>query len=119
MLVMLNVKSLLEALQSNASARAKEAEMENMAEMEGKQARHRCWLYDRNTDLDFPERSVEQKLSTPGTLFIPRLSIKLHLTVWNNFYSYTNASSDKVKQVKEIYGQDESKNVKKEVQQRE
>ncbi len=42
-----------------------------------------------------------------------RLSIKLHLTVWNNFYSYTNASSDKVKQVKEIYGQDESKNVKK------
>ncbi len=110
MLVMLNVKSLLEALQSNASARAKEAEMENMAG---------CWLYDRNTDLDFPERSVEQKLSTPGTLFIPRLSIKLHLTVWNNFYSYTNASSDKVKQVKEIYGQDESKNVKKEVQQRE
>jgi hypothetical protein len=41
MLVMLNVKSLLEALQSNASARAKEAEMKNMAEMEGKQARHR------------------------------------------------------------------------------
>jgi hypothetical protein len=75
-----------------------------------------CWLYDRNTDLDFPERSVEQKLSTPGTLFIPRLSIKLHLTVWNNFYSYTNASSDKVKQVKEIYGQDESKKMKKEVQ---
>jgi hypothetical protein len=31
----------------------------------------------------------------PGTLFIPRLSVKLHLKVWNNFYSYTNASPEK------------------------
>jgi hypothetical protein len=48
--------------------------------------------------------------------FIPRLSIKLHLKIWNNFYSYTNASPDEVKQVKEIYGWEESKNMKKEVQ---
>jgi hypothetical protein len=61
---------------------------------------------------------VEQKLSTAGTLFIPRLSIKLHLKVWNIFYSYTNASPDEVKQVKEIYGWDESKIMKKELQQR-
>jgi hypothetical protein len=106
-------KSELEALQSNASARAKEAETENMAEMEGKQEMEDtqdntrwCWLYDRNADLDFPERSVEQKFSIPGTLFIPRLSVKLHLKVLNNFYSYTNASPDEVKQVKEIHGQD-------------
>ncbi len=119
-------KSELETLQSNASARAKEAEMENMAEMEGKEETEDtqentrwCWLYDRNADLDFPERSVEQKLSAPCTLFIPRLSIKLHLKVWNNFYSYTIASPDEVKQVKEIHGNDESKNVKKEVQQTE
>jgi hypothetical protein len=119
-------KSELEALQSNTLARAKEAEMENMAETEGKPEMEDkedntrwCWLYDRNTDLDFPQRSVEQKLHTPGTLFIPRLSIKLHLKVWNNFYLYTNASPDEVKQVKEIYGQDKLKNVKKEVQQRE
>jgi hypothetical protein len=39
------------------------------------------------------------------------------LKVWNNFYSYTNASPEEVKQVKEIHGKDESKNVKKEVQQ--
>jgi hypothetical protein len=104
-------KSELEALKSNTSARAKEAETQNMAETEGKpetedsQDNTRCcWLYHRNTDLDFPGRSVEQKLRTPGTLFIPRLSIKLHLKVWNNFYSYTNASPDEVKQVKEIYG---------------
>jgi hypothetical protein len=113
-------KSELEALQSNALARAKEAEMENMAEMEGKpetedtQDNTRwCWLYDRNTDLDFPERSVEQKLSTPGTSFIPRLPVKLHLKVWNNFYSYPNASPYEVKQVKEIYGQDKFEIVKK------
>jgi hypothetical protein len=113
-------KSELEALQSNALARAKEAEMEGKEETEDTQDNTRwCWLYDRNADLDFPERCVEQKLSTPGTLFIPRLSVKLHLKVWNNFYSYTNASPDEVKQVKEIHGQDESKNVKKEVQQRE
>jgi hypothetical protein len=119
-------KSELETLQSNASARAKEAETENMAEMEGKEETEDtqentrwCWLYDRNMDLDFAERSVEQKLSTPGTLFIPRLSVKLHLKVWNNFYSYTNASPDEVKQVKEIHGNDESKNMKKEVQQME
>jgi hypothetical protein len=119
-------KSELEALQSNALARAKEAEMENMAKMEGKEETEDtqdntrwCWLYDRNADLDFPERSVEQKLNTPGTLFIPRLSVKLHLKVWNNFYSYTNASPDEVKQVKEIHGKDELKNVKKEVQQME
>jgi hypothetical protein len=62
---------------------------------------------------------VEQKRCTPGTLFIPRLSIKLQLKVWNNFYLYTNASPDEVKQVKEIYGQNKLKNVKKEVQQRE
>jgi hypothetical protein len=79
-------KSELEALQSNALARAKEAEMENMAKTEGKEETEDtqdntrwCWLYDRNADLDFPERSVEQKLNTPGTLFIPRLSVKLHL----------------------------------------
>jgi hypothetical protein len=117
-------KSELETLQRNALAMTKEAEMENMAEMEGKEETEDmqdntrwCWLYDRNVDLDFKERSVEQKLSTPGTLFIPRLSIKLHLKVWNNFYSYTNASPEEVKQVKEIHGKDESKNVKKEVQQ--
>jgi hypothetical protein len=63
--------------------------------------------------LDFPERSVEQKLSTPGTSFIPRLSVKLHLKVWNNFYSYPNASPYEVKQVKEIYGQDKFEIVKK------
>jgi hypothetical protein len=117
-------KSELETLQSNALARAKDAEMENMAEMEGKEETEDmqdntrwCWLYDRNADLDFPERSVEQKTSTPGTLFIAGLSIKLHLKVRNNFYPYTNASPEEVKQVKEIHCKDESKNVKKEVQQ--
>jgi hypothetical protein len=75
-------KSELEALQSNALARAKEAEMEGKPETEDTQDNTRwCWLYDRNTDFDFPKRSVEQKLSTPGTLFIPRLSVKLHLKV--------------------------------------
>jgi hypothetical protein len=54
----------------------------------------------------------------PGTLFIPRLSVKLHLKVWNNFYSYTNSSPDEVKQVKDIYGRHESKNMKKAIQQR-
>jgi hypothetical protein len=87
-------KSEREALKSKASARAKEAEMQDNTRW--------CWLYDRNTDLDFPERSVEQKFSTPGTLFIPRLSVKLHLKVCNNFYSYINASPDQAKQVKEI-----------------
>jgi hypothetical protein len=55
-------KSELETLQSNALARAKEAEAENMAEMEGKEETEDtqdntrwCWLYDRNADLDFPE----------------------------------------------------------------
>jgi hypothetical protein len=106
-------KSELETLQSNTLARAKGAETKNMAAMEGKEETEDmqddtrwCWLYDRNADLDFPERSVEQKLRTPGTLFIPRLSIKLHLKVWNNFYSYTNASPEEVKQVKEINGKD-------------
>jgi hypothetical protein len=58
-------------------ARTKEAEIKNMAETESKpeaedmQDNTRCcWLYDRNTDLDFPERSVEQKLSTPARYFI-------------------------------------------------
>jgi hypothetical protein len=79
-------KSEFEALQSNASARAKEAKMEGKEETEDTQDNTRwCWLYNRNADLDFPERSVEQKLRTPGTLFIPRLSVKLHLKVWNNF----------------------------------
>jgi hypothetical protein len=73
-------KSELEALKSKASAGAKEAEMEDVAETEDMQDNTRwCWLYDRNTDLDFPERSVEEKLRTAGTLFIPRLSVKLHL----------------------------------------
>jgi hypothetical protein len=57
------------------------------------------WLYDRNTDLDFPERSVEEKLGTAGILFIPRLSLELHLKVWNNFYSYPNASPEEVEEV--------------------
>jgi hypothetical protein len=96
------------------------SEMEGMEEMEDTQDNTRwCWLYDRNADLDFPERSVEQKTSTPGTLFIPRLSVKLHLKVRNNFYPHTNASPEEVKQVKEIHCKDESKNVKKEVQQME
>ncbi len=95
-------------------ASTKDTEMDDKAKTEDIQDNMRwCWFYDRNSALEFPERSVEQKLSTP------MLSIKHHLKVWNNFYSYTNASPDEVKQVKEIYGQDESKNVKKEVQQRE
>jgi hypothetical protein len=81
MLVMLKVKSQnLKLSKSKASAGAKEAEMEDVAETEDMQDNTRwCWLYDRNTDLDFPERSVEEKLRTAGTLFIPRLSVKLHL----------------------------------------
>jgi hypothetical protein len=77
--------------------------MEGKPEMEDMEDNTRwCWLYDRNTDLDFPRRSVEQKLSTPGTLFIPMLSVKLYLKVWNNVYLYTNTSPDEVKHVKEI-----------------
>jgi hypothetical protein len=87
-------KSELEALESKALASTKEAEIEYMAEMEDKpktedtQDNTRWCCSDRNTDLDSPERRVKQKLSTAaGTLFIPRLSIKLHLKAWNNFYS--------------------------------
>jgi hypothetical protein len=63
--------------------------MEDKPEMEDTQDNTRwCWLYDRNTDLDCPERSVaENKLGTAGTLFIPRLSLELHLKVWNKDYS--------------------------------
>jgi hypothetical protein len=83
------LKSEVEALKSKALASAKDTEMEDKPEMEDTQDNTRwCWLYDRNTDLDCPERSVaENKLGTAGTLFIPRLSLELHLKVWNKDYS--------------------------------
>jgi hypothetical protein len=97
-------KSDIEALKSKALTSTKGAEMEDTQDNT-----RWCCFYDRNTGLGFLERSVEQKLSTAGTLFIPRLSLKLHLKVWNKDYAYTYASPDEVKEVKEIYAWDESK----------
>jgi hypothetical protein len=94
-------KSEIKAFKSKALAIAKDTEMEDMAEMEDTQDNARwCWLYDRNTNFDFLERSVAEKFSTAGTLFIPRFSLEHHLKVWNKDYSYTNASPEEVKEVK-------------------
>jgi hypothetical protein len=104
------LKSELETVKRKAWASAKDAEMEDMAEIEDMQDDTRwCWLYDRNTNLGFPERSVAEKLSTAGTLFIPWLSLELHLKVWSEDYSYTNASPDEVKEVKNIHARDQWK----------
>jgi hypothetical protein len=62
-----------------------------------------------STGLDFLERNVEEKFGTENTLFLPWMSIKLHLKVWNNFYLYTNASPEEVEEVKKIYTQEEMK----------
>jgi hypothetical protein len=84
--------------------------MDDKAKMEDIQGNPRwCWFYDRNTGLDFPERSVEEMLGTANTLFLPRMSIKPHLKVWNSFYRYTNASPEEVEEYKKIYTQEEMK----------
>ena len=56
--------------------------------------------------ISWKEASVAEKLSTAGTLFIPRLSLEFHLKVWNKDYSYMNASPDEVKEVRNIHAQD-------------
>jgi hypothetical protein len=63
--------------------------------------------------LDFPERSVEEKLGTANTLFLLWMSIELHLKVWNSFYLYTNASPEEVEEVKKIYTQEQMKKRKR------
>jgi hypothetical protein len=91
-------------------ASAKDTEMDNKAKTEDIQDNTRwCWFYDRSTGLDFLERNVEEKFGTENTLFLPWMSIKLHLKVWNNFYLYTNASPEEVEEVKKIYTQEEMK----------
>jgi hypothetical protein len=61
-------------------ASAKVTEMDDKAKTEDIQDNTRwCWFYDRNTGLDFLERSVKEKLGTANTLFLPWMSIELHL----------------------------------------
>jgi hypothetical protein len=66
-----------------------------------------------NTGLDFLERSVEEVLVLANTLFLPMMSIELHLKAWNSFYSYTNASPEEMEEVKNIYAREEMKKGKK------
>jgi hypothetical protein len=48
------------------------------------------------------ERSVEEKLATAKTLFIPDISIQLHLKVWNSLYLCIKASAEEVEEVNKI-----------------
>jgi hypothetical protein len=73
------LKSEVESLRNKAWASAKDTEMDIKAMMEDIQDNTRwCWFYDRNTCLDFPERSVEEKLASYGKHFIP--SVDEHRT---------------------------------------
>jgi hypothetical protein len=102
------LKSEVESLRGKALASAKDTEMDDKAKMEDIQDNTRwCWFYNRNTGLDFLERSVEEKLGTANTLFLWWMSIKLHLKVWNSFCLYTNASPEEMEEVKKIYTQEE------------
>ncbi len=80
--------------------------MEEKVQKEGTQYEMTwCWFYDRNYGWDFTERSVEEKLAAANTLFIPDMSVKLHLKVWNSLYLYINASPEEVKEVKKLIAQ--------------
>jgi hypothetical protein len=104
------LKSEVKYLRSKALASTKDTEMDDKAKTEDIQDNTRwCWFYDRNSGLEFPERSVEEKLAMANTLFLLWMSIKLHLKVCNHFYLYTNASPEEVDKVKKIYTQEQMK----------
>ena len=66
------LKSEVKSLKSKVLASAKGTKMEEKAQKEDAQDNMKwCWFYDRNYGLDFAERSVEEKLATANTLFLP------------------------------------------------
>ncbi len=97
------LKSENASLKCKLLASAEGTKMEEKVQKQGMQDEMTwCWFYDRNYGWDFTERSVEEKLATANTLFIPDMSIKLHLKVWNSLYFYAKASPGEVEEVNKI-----------------
>jgi hypothetical protein len=95
------LKSEIESLKHKLLANAEGTKMEEKVQKEGTQNEMKwCWFYDRNYGWDFTERSVEEKLATANTLFIPDTSIQLHSKVWNSLYFHIKASPEEVEEAK-------------------
>ena len=74
------LKSEVESLKNKLLASAKGTKMEEKVQKEDAQDNMKwCWFYDRKYGWDFAQRSVEEKLATANTLFIPDMSKQLHL----------------------------------------
>jgi hypothetical protein len=97
------LKSENKSLKSKLLASVKGTKKEEKAQKEDAQDNMKwCWFYDRNYCLDFAERSVEEKLDTANTLFLPDKSVQLQLKVWNSLYLYIKASPEEVEEVNNI-----------------
>jgi hypothetical protein len=108
------LKSENESLKHKLLANTEGTKMEEKVQKEGMQDEMKwCWFYDRNYGWDFTERSVEEKLATADTLFIPDTSVKLQSKVWNSLHFYVKASPEEVEEVNKL-AQDEEETKEKE-----